>query len=121
MLNDPLMKWECGMFPYEALTCAEVTPETNMDALKDVPYQLIERGLWTAEAREAWEQLRTFEKRLWVDWLTYPETPEEIVRCFDELWAKHAVEIEIGELLSGELSDLEILIDQLRSGSYVPD
>jgi hypothetical protein len=71
-MRDPLMRWEEGIFPYDALAEVGITPASSMRAIQDASYSLIEQGLWTREKRAAWDELRRVEDRLWIDFFLYP-------------------------------------------------
>lgn len=88
MLKDPLMQWEQGIFPYDALAEAGITPESSMREIQDAYFAVIEKGLWTPEARAAWDELRTIERRLWVDLFLYPMRQEEILTVLKDVCNK---------------------------------
>jgi len=121
MLKDPWLKWESGGCPYEALSNANIMVDSNMNHINDAPFDLIVQGLWTNEARLAWDQLRTVEKRLWVDFLLYPWTAEEILGCLENAGANQQPQLpamDFAQLLTSDLSELELLITQLKSNQY---
>lgn len=71
MVKDPLMVWPGG-FPYDLLAEAGITPQSSMQEVKDALYHFMKQGAVPPEIREAWDQLRMVEKRLWVDMFLYP-------------------------------------------------
>lgn len=118
MLKDPLMIWASGSFPYDELSAGEITPESSMDQVQDAPFALIEQGQWNTEKRRAWEQLRTVEKRLWIDFLLYPWTTEEIMVVLESDWDDQPLEplaTDLAALLGPELGELQLLIVELES------
>ena len=74
-----------GGTPYELLSSAGITPESTMKEVQNAAYDLMERGQWTREARAAWDELRTVERRLWADLFLYPVTSDEIAAVIEEL------------------------------------
>ncbi|MFL6211954.1 MAG: hypothetical protein ACJ74W_24115 [Pyrinomonadaceae bacterium] len=102
MFNDPLMRWESGLCPYDALAEVGITAASDMRHVDDALYTLIERGLLTPERRAAWSELRLVEGRLRVDLLLYPVTLEKILEVFDRL-------ADVGEAESAA-ADIEHLL-----------
>lgn len=68
-MQDPLLDWD-GVFPYDALAAVGVTPQSTMQQIRDVSFDLMARGM-SVEERAAWDQLRLVEKRLVVDFFLY--------------------------------------------------
>ncbi|MEW6733848.1 MAG: hypothetical protein AB1489_21155, partial [Acidobacteriota bacterium] len=71
MIKDPLTQWENDLFPYDALATVGITPQSSMKAVLEAAGDLIEGGLWSPDKRIAWDELRTVERRLWVDLFMY--------------------------------------------------
>ncbi len=69
MLKDPQAGRD-GDFPYDLLAEAGVGPSSSMKEILDASYLLMERR-WSPEVRGAWDELRTVERRLAVDFLLY--------------------------------------------------
>ncbi len=90
MLKDPDLHWESGVYPYDALKEAAITPASSMRAVQDASYAMIEQGAWTAENRKAWDELRIVSQRLWVDFFLYPLTVDDILDALERL--KHHVD-----------------------------
>jgi hypothetical protein len=74
MYKDPLLRWS-GRFPYEVLADAGITPESTMREILDASFDLMARGQMTAEARQAWDELRLVSRRLVVDFFLYTADP----------------------------------------------
>lgn len=70
MFKDPLTQWD-GLFPYDALAVAGITPESSMREILDVSFDLIAKRLMTQEIRKAWDELRLPQRRLVVDFFLY--------------------------------------------------
>jgi hypothetical protein len=99
MLRDPLIKWN-GPFPYDVLAIASITPESDMKAVREASYDLMSQGLMTAEARQAWDELRLVPRRLFVDFFLYPvDLSAEIDR------ASERVEQALDELITALISE----------------
>ena len=73
------MQWTEEASPYDALSEAGITRASTMKQVLEAAADLIEQGLWTSDKRAAWDDLRTVERRLWVDFFCYPATTEEII------------------------------------------
>jgi hypothetical protein len=71
MLRDPCLRWP-GCFPYDALAPAGITPGSTQREVLDASFELMAQGRMTAEARQAWDELRRVPRRLAVDFLLYP-------------------------------------------------
>jgi hypothetical protein len=85
MVKDPLTTWD-GLFPYDALASVGITPASSMKEILDASFDLMAQGLMTSEVRQAWDQLRFPEKRLFVDFFLYQvDLPAEIARISEEL------------------------------------
>ncbi len=69
MIKDPMWR---GLFPYDALAPAGITPESSMREVRDASFDLMARGLMSSEVRQAWDELRTVDRRQVVDFLLYP-------------------------------------------------
>lgn len=94
MVKDPLTKWD-GLFPYDALNAVGITPASSMKEIMDASFELMVQGLMTPEIRQAWDQLRFPEKRLFVDFFLYQvDLPAEIARLSEELADTALEEIE---------------------------
>jgi hypothetical protein len=119
MLKDPWLEWVSGPFPYDALSGGKITPESSMSQIKDVPFDLIELGQWDMQARLAWEQLRIAERRLWIDFLLYPLALDGILAALEGLTEDQPQETTtttaVAHFLGSELSDLQRLIEELKS------
>ncbi len=77
MLKDPLLRWR-GLFPYDALAPAGVTPDSPMAEILDASFDLMAQGAMTHDARQAWDELRSVSRRLVVDFFLYPiDLPRE--------------------------------------------
>lgn len=70
MLNDP-QAGRNGGDPYDLLADAGVDPDSSMKEILDASFLLMEKGRWSPEVRGAWDELRTVERRLAVDFLRY--------------------------------------------------
>ena len=70
MLTDPQASRDGG-FPYDLLAEAGVGPGSSMKDILDASFHLMEQGRWSPEVRGAWDELRTVERRLAVDFLLY--------------------------------------------------
>ena len=70
MLKDPLTKWN-GHFPYDALAAVGITPASSMAEILDASFELMMQGLMSAAVRQAWDELRSTERRLFVDFFLY--------------------------------------------------
>jgi hypothetical protein len=85
MVKDPLTRWE-GMFPYDALSKANISPDSTMEEIRDGPFILLEKGEMTPEVRQAWDELRFAESRLVVDFFLYRiSLSQEIARLRETL------------------------------------
>ena len=85
MLKDPLTKWD-GLFPYDALAGVGITPESSMREVMDASFDLMAQGLMTPEMRQAWDELRFTQRRLFVDFFLYQvDLPTEIDRVSEAL------------------------------------
>jgi hypothetical protein len=71
MFKDPLLRWS-GHHPYDVLANAGITPDSTLREILDVSFDLMAQGLMTAEARQAWDELRLVSRRLVVDFFLYP-------------------------------------------------
>lgn len=58
MLNDPLMEWEDGPFPYDALAEGGVTPAASMEQVREAAMNLMAQGRFHRAQRAAWDELR---------------------------------------------------------------
>jgi tetratricopeptide (TPR) repeat protein len=54
-------------FPYKALKLAGITPNSSFQQTRDAAYVLMEKGVMTPEARQAWDEVRSVGARLEVD------------------------------------------------------
>jgi hypothetical protein len=70
MLKDPQANRDGGC-PYDVLAEAGVGPNSSMKEILDSSFLLMEQGRWSPEVRAAWDELRTVERRLAVDFLHY--------------------------------------------------
>ncbi|HEX2300998.1 MAG TPA: hypothetical protein VHH34_21230 [Pseudonocardiaceae bacterium] len=70
MLTDPQSGREGGC-PYDLLAAAGVGPNSSMKEILDASFLLMEQGRWSPQVRAAWDELRTVERRLAVDFLRY--------------------------------------------------
>lgn len=70
MLKDPQANGDGG-FPYDLLAEAGIGPSSSMKEILDASFLLMEQGRWSPEVRRAWDELRTIERRLEVDFLLY--------------------------------------------------
>jgi len=87
VLRDPLTRWS-GRFPYDVLAPAGITPESTLQEVRDVSFELMAAGRMTAEVRRAWDELRSLPRRLLVDFLLYPvDLPAEIAAARDGIEA----------------------------------
>jgi hypothetical protein len=86
-MNELSWQEEDAPSPYEAFAVIGITPASSMKQILDAMGELIEQGLWTPEKRAAWDALRTVERRLWVDLLSYPATPEVLRMALENLCA----------------------------------
>jgi hypothetical protein len=109
MLRDPRLDWDEGIFPYDALREAGITPDSSMKEIHNASFDLIEKGMWNLERRLAWDAVRKIDRRLWVDFLLYPITPEEIVEKLEVLLAPAAAVSapDVSTLLAPDFSELE--------------
>ena len=83
MMKDPLTQWTGGAFPYDVLSEAGIGPESSISDVNSAAFDLIEGGSWSVQKRFAWDELRTVDNRLWVDFLMFPAS-EEIVADIPE-------------------------------------
>lgn len=77
LFRDPHLPWD-GIYPYDALSdalvkqgCAPVTPESAIATVKDAFFDLMSTQPDMAQ-RAAWDQLRTAQNRMAVDFFLYP-------------------------------------------------
>lgn len=70
MLTDPQASREGGV-PYDLLAGVGIGPSSSMKEILDASFLLMEQGRWSPEVRRAWDELRTIERRLAVDFLLY--------------------------------------------------
>ncbi|MGH3784979.1 MAG: hypothetical protein ACRDRG_00135 [Pseudonocardiaceae bacterium] len=70
MLKDPQAGEDSGS-PYDILAEAGVGPSSSMQDIRDASYHFMEQDRWGSEVRGAWDELRTLERRLAVDFLLY--------------------------------------------------
>lgn len=110
MIKDPLMQWEGDAFPYDALVEAGIKPESPMKQILDAAGDLIEKGLWSQQKRMAWDELRTIERRLWVDFFLYPVEFDDIIKALeylcDEWKSEHSLP-EMSHLLRLNVEDFQ--------------
>ena len=115
-MTDRLMQWLGGESPYEVLSDAGITPASSMKEILEAAAELIESGLWTPLKRAAWDELRTIERRLWVDFFRYPATIDEVVAAFTDLCGPEpAVPMpDVSHLLRLDLCDLQRMEDEFQ-------
>jgi hypothetical protein len=70
MHKDPQAGRDGGC-PYELLAEAGVGPGSSMKEILDASFVLMEQGRWSPTVRAAWDELRSVERRLAVDFLRY--------------------------------------------------
>jgi len=114
MLKDPEMNWDYGPFPYDALADAGVTANSTVREVRDCQFDLVEKGLWNLERRAAWDQLRVPERRLWVDFLMYPFTPEELCLTLSGLFQCETAPPNPEELLKPDFAELQRMNQEFR-------
>lgn len=98
MIKDPLMQWESDLFPYDAMVEAGITPESGMKQILEAAGDLIEKGLWSQQKRMAWDELRTIERRLWVDFFLYPVDADHIIQALEYLWEEWKFESSLPDM-----------------------
>ena len=126
MLKDPLTDWD-GTFPYDALACVGITPDSTMKQVIDASFELMAQNRMTPEVRAAWDHLRIKDKRLLVDFFLYQFDPHtELGRAqralagrLDELSqppdVSHLLSFDPVEVLNQMGHDLrEISMDELH-------
>jgi hypothetical protein len=70
MLTNPQVSRD-GRGPYELLADVGISPSSSMKEIRDASFLVMEQGRWSPEVRRAWDELRTVERRLVVDFLLY--------------------------------------------------
>jgi hypothetical protein len=104
-----------GMLPYAALRQAGIHPGSATEAIKDAAFVLMEKGAMTPEARLAWDELRSAERRLRVDAFLYRLQGPEKLRRF----LRHTEPLPRAEIVAAacaaapEDAPLFLLLDQL--------
>jgi len=110
MIRDPLTRWH-GVFPYDALASAGITPMSTQTEVLDASYDLMAKGLMTPEVRRAWDELRLLPKRLLVDLFLYPlDLPAELQAALADLEAElrdPPERLDVTELLTLDRSVLD--------------
>lgn len=73
LVNDPLLSWEQGGCPYASLQThdAHMTSAASMKQIQDALYALQAEGTLPPETRAAWDELRSTDRRLFVDAYLY--------------------------------------------------
>jgi hypothetical protein len=70
MKRDPLTTWKDG-FPYDILAKTGITPDSDSTAVLNASFDLMAKGLLTGEVQDAWDILRSADRRLFVDFFLY--------------------------------------------------
>jgi hypothetical protein len=63
--------WRPGPYPYDLLEAAGLTPLSTHVEILDGSMRLMAEGKMTAEMRLAWDEVRTFPRRLATDFFLY--------------------------------------------------
>ena len=110
MRKDPWMQWEEGVFPYDALAKAGVTPDSSMKAVREDALHLMAQGAFSRSQRAAWDELRQVERRLWVDIWLHLFSDEDLAGTLQTLLAQGEPQVALPEtahLLQPDLTELE--------------
>jgi hypothetical protein len=117
MLKDPLTTWD-GLFPYDALAPAGITPDSSMKEIMDASFDLMAQGLMTPEIRAAWDELRIKQKRLLVDFFLYPISLDEVLKGAAEALKEQLDELaevpDVSEWLRVDRKELDQMEQDFR-------
>lgn len=123
MIKDPLTRWQ-GVFPYDALEAAGITPMSTQTEVLDASYDLMAEGLMTTEVRRAWDELRLLPSRLLVDLFLYPlDLQAELVATHARLGAElrdPPERMDVTELLTLDRSVLDGMGDHCGDLVFTP-
>ena len=118
MTRDPLTTW-AGVFPYDALAPAGITPNSTMKQVKDALFDLMTQGPVSHEARAAWDELRITQRRLLVDFFLYQFDAEEVlskaIEKLDEQISALAQMPDVSYVHQISLEDLNQMQQDLRN------
>lgn len=100
------------------LAPAGITPHSSPGEVLDASFELMARGLMTAEVRQAWDELRAVERRLVVDFFYYEVDLETQIATATQdlehdLLAPSAPAIDVPRL-AVDVSDLASLQEEVR-------